>query len=259
MKKTYMLLLVLTAMIIFTGQVFALQEQYLNNIGVDFNLAPGSESELNYVPLHPIADYYGMSFTIDSKNKEVRLRWNKTDVLFKMESRVAEINGKREIMDLPVLNVNGNILVPVTFMENLIKIDFKWRKPVNVVIIDNTNPIDHLKVSLYTNKDSYDFGEPVVATLIIKNTGTTKFSTQLSSSQIYDLWLSYKGREIWRWSKDKMFTSALVNFELAPGESKVYTITLPRELILTPTQYQLQAAFTCKPDVKSDIYTFTIR
>lgn len=253
-----MLLLVLTALVMFTGQVLALQEQYLNNIGVDFNLAPGTESELNYVPLHPIADFYGMSFTIDSKNKEVRLRWNKTDVLFKIESRVAEVNGKRQIMDLPALNVNGNILVPLTFMESLIKVDFRWRKTPTVIIIDE-KPADNLKVTLYTNKDNYDFGEPVVATLIIKNNGTSKFSTQLSSSQIYDLALSFKGREIWRWSKDKMFTSAIVNFELAPGESKVYTITLPRELILTPTQYQLQATFTCKPEIKSDIYTFTIR
>ena len=258
MKKISMLFLILAALVILSGQAFAYPEQYLNQMGIDFTLAPVNESDINYVPLRQIANYYGMLMSIDVKDKEVTLKWNKTSVLFKFESRIAEVNGKREIMDYPAINVNGNILVPVTFMENLIKVDFKWKKPGSIIIRDN-DLTNNLKVYLYTNKDNYEFGDQVVVTLIIKNTGDDKLRTSLSSSQVYDLYLSYKGKEIWRWSKDKMFTSAISTFELNPGESKVYTITLPRELVLTPAQYQLQASFGSKGEIKSDIYTFTIR
>lgn len=258
MKKISLLFLILAALVVLSGQVFALPEQYLNLIGVDYDLSPQNESELNYVELRPLAKHYGMSLNLDSKDKEVLIKWNKTSVLFKFESRIAEVNGKREIMDNPVLNINGHIMVPVTFMEKLLKIDFKWRK-VGSIIIKEPDFTENIKVYLYTNNDSYEFGDQIVVTLIIKNTGQSKLRVPLSSSQIYDLTLSYKNKELWRWSKDKMFTSAITNFELNPGESKVYTITLPKELLLTPAQYQLQATFTSKPNIKSDIYTFTIR
>lgn len=257
MKKMFLMSLVVAMVMLFASQVWAYPDLYLNQIGVDFNVAPTTESEMNYVPLLPLAEYYGMTINVDRKDKEVNGRWGKTAFTLKFETRLAEINGKREILDLPVLEVNGHILVPVNFMENLVKAEFRWRK--SVVIIDNNNPATAFRVYLYTNKENYDFGEQIVATVIVKNISTSKVRVPLSSSQVYDLTLSYKGKELWRWSKDKMFTSAITYFELNPGESKVYTITLPRELILTPAQYQLTASFTSKPAVTSEQYTFAVR
>lgn len=258
MKKMLLFPLIVAAVMIFAGQVWAYPELYLNQIGVDFKIAPASESEMNYVPLKPLADYYGMSLSVDRKDKEVRGRWGRTDFVLKFETRLAEINGKREILDLPVLEVNGHILVPVNFMENLVKAEFRWQK--SVVIIDNNNNFSSaIRVYLYTNKNTYDFGEQIVVTINVKNTSSSKVRVPLSSSQVYDLTLSYRGKELWRWSKEKMFTTAITYFELNPGESKVYSVTLPRELVLTPAQYQLQASFTSKPAITSEQCTFSVR
>ena len=147
--------------------------------------------------------------------------------------------------------------MPVTFLENLIKVEFRWRKPS--VIVNDNNYFNNLKVYTYTNKENYEFGEQVVITLIVKNTSMQTLRVPLSSSQVYDVFLTYKGYEIWRWSKNMMFTTAITNFELAPGESKVFTVTLPRELILTPSQYQIYGVFASKPEIKSESYTFNIR
>ncbi|MCK4257825.1 MAG: hypothetical protein KAX49_02545 [Halanaerobiales bacterium] len=46
----------------------------------------------------------------------------------------------------------------------------------------------------------------------------------MRSSQVYDLTLSYKNHELWSWSKDKMFTTAISNYVLEPGESKIYNV-----------------------------------
>lgn len=257
MKKRLLFSLVVAMVMVFASQAWAYQDVYLNQIGVDFNLAPSSESEMNYVPLRPLANYYGMSISVDTKGKEVKGKWGRTEFALKFETRLAEINGKREILDLPVLEVNGHILVPVEFMENLVKAEFRWRKPG--IVIDNNNYTSAVRVYLYTNKEIYDFGEQVTATVVVKNISSSKVRVPLSSSQVYDLSLNYRGKELWRWSKDKMFTSAITYFELNPNESKVYTITLPRELILTPAQYQLQATFTAKPAVTSEQFTFNIR
>lgn len=257
-KKVQMFVFILSMVLLFTGQsLAAYPDFYLNQAGVDFNLAPTTEAQMNYVPLQPLAQYYGMTLTVIESEKEVRGRWGKTEFILKFDTRLADINGRKEILDLPVINVNGHVLVPVNFMENLLKVEFRWKKPV--IIIKENDYMNDIKISLYTNKEVYDFGEQIVATMIIKNVGSTKLRVPLSSSQVYDLTLTYRGHELWRWSRDKMFTTAITYFEMDPGESKVYTITLPRELILTPSQYQLQASFNCKPEIRSELFLFTIR
>ncbi|AZR73969.1 hypothetical protein BBF96_11545 [Anoxybacter fermentans] len=257
MKKNKIILLAfLTITIIFSSLALAYHHQYLDQIGVDFDISPDSDKDMNYLPLQPIAYYYNFSLSYDEK--EIHGYWKNIDFKLKIGSRVAEVKGRREIYDDPVIMVNGHILVPRVFLEDLLNIDFKWRKPSSKFIIRKKSYPDDIKIYLYTNKERYEFGEQIVVTMIIKNTGNSRLRIPLSSSQIYDLYLFYKDREIWRWSRDKMFTSAITYFELEPYESKVYTITLPRELILTPAQYQLQGTFTSNPEIKSDIYFFTV-
>ena len=259
MKQVAMLLLIFNVIVIFivTGQASAYPEQHLSEMGIDFSLSPLLDSDNNYVPLKQVAKYYGMTMKFDIKNKKVNLSWNKTNVLFMLESRVAEVNGKRQTMDHPVVNVNGIILVPLTFMENLIKVDFKWIRP-DSVFTQNGQLFNYPTVSIRC-EDSYKSSEKIYIYLLIKNDHPESLKISLPSDQFYDISLFYQGKEIWRWGTDKVFIYSITNFTLNSGGQESYYIDLPSELLRTPGQYQIQASFGSMGAAKSDILTFTIQ
>lgn len=259
MKKIAIVLTLISLICLLTNGALAYRDQYLNQIGIDFNLEPANDSSMDYLPFEQLAEYYGISYHYDQKNNKIRGHWNKTSFLLNLGSKVAEISNKRQILENPVARINGHTMVPVEFMESLLKINFRWSPSGPKIIIKPITDFQKaIKVYLYTNKNSYRFGEQVVITMIIKNTTNFKINVPLKSSQIYDLTLSYKHRHLWSWSADKMFTSALANLEFAPNESKVYTFTLPDELILTPAEYQISGFMVSNPQIVSDQYYFTI-
>ncbi|MCK4257823.1 MAG: hypothetical protein KAX49_02535 [Halanaerobiales bacterium] len=259
MKKTKIFLLALLSLVfILSAHALAYRDVYVDEVGVDFNLSPSNNAEMNYLPLQEIAEYYGISLNFDEDDKEIHCVWNKTRFLLKLGSRIVEVKGKREVLENPIFKINGHIMVPIDFFEDLLKIDFNWRNPTPIIIVRPISFQNSVKVYLYTNMESYDFGDQIVVTLIIKNTSMQTLKIPLRSSQVYDLTLSYKNHELWSWSKDKMFLTAISNYMLEPGESKIYNITLPKDLILTPAQYQLVGSFAAKPEVNSDTTYFYV-
>lgn len=261
MKRMALLMSSLLVMVMFVSVLtFAANDIYLDQIGVDFDLAPLNSADLDYLPLKKMAEYYGISYSVNAKKEEIYGKWNRIDFTLNLDSRVSVINKKRVILSRSVVEVNGHLLVPVDFFKELLNINFRWRNTGGTKIIFKQNDFaDSVEILLYTNKDEYYFGEQVVINMVIKNTSPYKLEIPMTSSQVYDLWLSYQGYEIWRWSKDKMFMSVITEFELEPNESKIYTFTLPDGLILTPTQYRIQGSLVSKPEVISDLYYFRVK
>ncbi len=261
MKKATLLLLSSIFICLFTGLVFAAHDQYVNQLGVDFSLAPSSESQMDYLPLDPIAHFYGIYYNYDSHDNEINGRWDKNNFTLVLNSKVAELNKKREILNNPVVKINGHIMIPIEFLEKMLNINFRWNPSSSSAIV--IKPIgsysEVIDIFMMTNKNYYNFGQQVVVTMILKNTSSSRITVPFRTSQIFDARLSYQGREIWRYSKGKMFTTALSNLEFEPNESKVYTFTLPDELILTPAQYELIGYMVSDQQVTSDTYYFNVQ
>ena len=63
----------------------------------------------------------------------------------------------------------------------------------------------------------------VTLALHVTNTADKRVELQFSSGQTHDfIILDSKGREVWRWSADRMFTQALQNKLLDPRETVTY-------------------------------------
>lgn len=87
--------------------------------------------------------------------------------------------------------------------------------------------------------DTARTGDPLVATLEVEeggsgvrlllhvtNSGTAPVQLEFRSGQRFDFAVTRPdGREVWRWSADRMFTQALGSEELGPGESLRYDAT----------------------------------
>ena len=65
-------------------------------------------------------------------------------------------------------------------------------------------------ISMMTDKMSYSVGEPVIMTLKIFNYTEEDVVFHFNNSQRYDFIIEdEEGKEVWRWSKDRMFAMML--------------------------------------------------
>ncbi|MGH8707992.1 MAG: BsuPI-related putative proteinase inhibitor [Burkholderiales bacterium] len=77
-------------------------------------------------------------------------------------------------------------------------------------------------------KESVEFRgrESITFAVTIRNRSDAARTLTLPSSQTYDcIVYSGKDREVWRWSAGRMFTQAITELSLAPGESRSFTLT----------------------------------
>jgi hypothetical protein len=80
-----------------------------------------------------------------------------------------------------------------------------------------------LRSVLSTDRASYPRGEPVTLRFTVQNRGTAPVTLTFRSGQMYDFSVRRVGREVWRWSHDRMFTQAIQEVVLRAGEERVFT------------------------------------
>jgi len=78
-------------------------------------------------------------------------------------------------------------------------------------------------LSLQADRSVYRVGQRVVLTLTVTNRGERPIRLTFPSAQVYDFVVRQDGREVWRWSRDKMFTMMLTEVLLPPGKPQSYT------------------------------------
>jgi hypothetical protein len=78
--------------------------------------------------------------------------------------------------------------------------------------------LDDLKLTLATDKETYEEGEPVSIAMSVTNSGKDPRTLAFASGQQCDFVVAKDGREIWKWSGGKYFTQSLISRTVGPGE-----------------------------------------
>ncbi len=79
-------------------------------------------------------------------------------------------------------------------------------------------------------KRGFSLGEEIPLKISIKNTSDDFKELTFSSGKKYDFWVENdSGKEVWRWSFDKVFTMVLESKKLEPGEQVVYELVWPQK------------------------------
>jgi hypothetical protein len=102
-------------------------------------------------------------------------------------------------------------------------------------------------ISMSTDKMNYSVGEPIVVTLKIFNYTTEEEITFLfNTGQRYDFIIEdEEGKEVWRWSGDKMFAMVLGEEILGPTNPEViYTAEYKGKL--SPGYYKVTGILVAK-------------
>lgn len=84
----------------------------------------------------------------------------------------------------------------------------------------------------------------------VTNTGTSPLALRYSSGQSFDFVVSRDGREVWRWSADRMFTQALRDATLAGGETLQFEAAWRPEPGLPAGEYTVTGELTAQPGAR---------
>ena len=77
-------------------------------------------------------------------------------------------------------------------------------------------------ISMSTDKMSYSVGEPIKMTLKVFNYTKENIAFHFNTSQRYDFIIEdEEGKEVWRWSKDRMFAMVLGEEVLGPDNPEI--------------------------------------
>ncbi|MFW5945797.1 MAG: BsuPI-related putative proteinase inhibitor [Candidatus Natronoplasma sp.] len=103
-----------------------------------------------------------------------------------------------------------------------------------------------IQIELKTDKDEYEIGENIEATLSLVNQGDVEEKIFFNNGQRYDFVIKKGTEDIWRWSKGKVFIMATGTVSLAPGKERSYTTKLDPD-DLSPGEYELIGIITGEP------------
>jgi len=109
---------------------------------------------------------------------------------------------------------------------------------------------EEIEVLVTTNKQCYSVAEEVHISLTIKNNGAKSLELVFVSAQRYDIAINFGNKEIWRWSKDKMFALFTGKIVLKPGKKQTYTATWKTEGA-SVGKYDVIGTITSKPTLSN--------
>lgn len=98
-------------------------------------------------------------------------------------------------------------------------------------------------ISIMTDKMNYSVGEPIIIALKIFNYTEEEIIFHFNTGQRYDFIIEDgKGKEVWRWSEDRMFAMMLGEEVLGPTNPEViYTVEYKGKL--NPGYYKVTGVF----------------
>lgn len=76
-----------------------------------------------------------------------------------------------------------------------------------------------------TDADRYPAGQTVEIAFVVTNTSKSPINYAYPSAQQYDVSIAdATGKEVWRWSKSRVFGQAITHLDLRPGQSTTYNV-----------------------------------
>jgi hypothetical protein len=106
-----------------------------------------------------------------------------------------------------------------------------------------------LLVKVGTSKGQYSVEEEVEMSVTVENQGLSPLELLFTTAQKYDFIVSKGGREIWRWSTDKMFAMVIEQFLLKPNEKQTFTDKW-KPIDLPPGEYKVIGVIMSSPHLE---------
>jgi hypothetical protein len=111
-----------------------------------------------------------------------------------------------------------------------------------------------LEVQDATGRSAQRFADGAQVTLVleVENRGSAPLALEFPSARTHDFAvLDAQGREVWRWSRGRLFAQVLATVELAPGEVRRFAAIWDQRdaagARAAPGRYRVVASLDCAP------------
>ena len=140
------------------------------------------------VPIRFISETLGYNVTWDNDKREVGVKGKDTEILLKVDSKNALVNGKEVKLDAPASIKKDRTFVPLRFVAENLKAEVKWDKE-NFKVIINDNKNASSIINLTSDEDKYVSEIKALQSDLNKSIGKLKLSffdnaANLSSNEL---------------------------------------------------------------------------
>lgn len=191
MKKIKSILFSLLLMIFVTSNVFAGRSPLIEYNGkiVKSDVSPYIQNERTMVPIRFISETLGYNVTWDNDKREVGVKGKDTEILLKVDSKNALVNGKEVKLDAPASIKKDRTFVPLRFVAENLKAEVKWDKENFKVIINDKKDTASSLINLTSDEDKYVSEIKALQSDLNKSIGKLKLSffdnaSNLSSDEL---------------------------------------------------------------------------
>ncbi|OEH92340.1 stalk domain-containing protein [Bacillus solimangrovi] len=138
MKKSALILVAILLLSISISTVTIATEKisvYFDGKELTFNQPPQVMNGNTMVPLRGIFEELGAEVKWDPEINTVKAYKNEDEVILKVGSTTAIVNGAEKVLDQPAVVANGSVLVPLRFISEALNKEVKWYSEENAVVI----------------------------------------------------------------------------------------------------------------------------
>jgi len=228
-KNIYIFVLLIIIATVLT--TIAGAESKVNFLNLNKKLVDGEDM----VSLRELGNKSGWNFYFENPDKHIYISDGDKNIVLKVEEN--KLAGNK--LAVSPLILNGRTYISIASVKILLKeLEQEAEQMVELIA--------HLSV----NKHKCTVGENIKVKIELFNISDGEVTLKYASGQLYDLYLAKDGKEVWRWSKGKFFTMALIK-KVLPAEKKLkYEVEVPINTELTPGEYILGGKITTKEPLK---------
>ncbi len=230
LKHSYIhLLLILITVMVFSATIEA--ESNVNFL----NLSTKLYNDEEMVCLRELGDEFNWNFYFANPEKYVHINNKDSKVVLKLNQD--KLNSHKLAIS-PVI-IKGRTYISISSVNILLQ-----------ELEQGAEQMLELLANLSVNKQKCIAGGKIIAVVELMNLSNKEVTLKYASGQLYDLCLLKDGEEVWRWSKGKFFTMALIKKQLPGYEKLKYKIEVPVADDLEPGNYILTGKITTENPMK---------
>ncbi|ADL07025.1 stalk domain-containing protein [Thermosediminibacter oceani] len=149
--------IMLTVITPFTASAAAFVRVMLNGDELKFDVAPVLKNNRLLVPFRLLSENLGAGVRWDGRTKMVTAYKSETQVVLRVGSSTAYVNGKPVKLDVPAMLIQGRTLVPLRFYSEAFGAAVDWDGRENTVFIKTADKLSKYIMGYYYSQSYDDF------------------------------------------------------------------------------------------------------
>lgn len=151
MKKTKKNLKMFLTILLLVGVLFALPQNIIASSGIkvfledtelNFDVSPQIINGRTLLPLRVVFENLGLEVGWDAETKTITGIKDSTEIILKLDSVDATVNGINKKLDVPAKAINGRTLVPLRFIAESLDMNVTWNQGNTTIKISKEDIVE---------------------------------------------------------------------------------------------------------------------